>query len=261
MSHSGSMDDFLRTHRNWDHWDEPMNVDDDPTGWGALPWEPTDRDRQSNKDWDDLYGELRERYWEEVEYEDGYKQNKIKEQLKDSDEREWYEKRQRWIDEYDTAVEWQKTRLPKREYDERKNQIEEHGIGNVKLTPQTHGNFYYLKAEFQPNFHHLTNQATQQKKVLTPEGYHISLSFRRELEQNEDHRAKMDAFLKEHFGMNNGVANFNSHPGKQFNLPRITVSGTGGVYQLAGESKFEKDLYDLTQIGTGKDGLPHISLT
>ena len=56
---------------------------------------------------------------------------KIKEQLKDPDEREWYEKRQRWIDEYDTAVEWQKTRLPKREYDERKNQIEEHGIGNV----------------------------------------------------------------------------------------------------------------------------------
>ena len=71
----------------------------------------------------------------------------------------------------------------------------------------------------------------------------------------------MNAFLKEHFGMNNGVANFDSHPGKQFNLPRITVSGTGGVYQLAGESKFEKDLYDLTQIGTGKDGLPHISLT
>jgi hypothetical protein len=259
------MGEFLRKHDNREHWDRgedvPMEVDDDPTGWGALPWAPTDTDRASNKYWDDFYGEWRTERWEEVEYEDDYGKQKVKEQLRDPDEREWYEKRQQMIDEYDTAAEWQNTRLPKRKYDERKNQIEEHGIGNVKLTPQTNGNFYYLKADFPSDFVHLTNQATQQKKVLTPEGYHISLSFRRELEQNEDHRAKMDAFLKEHFGMNNGVANFNSHPGKQFNLPRITVSGTGGVYQLAGESKFEKDLYELTQIGTGKDGLPHISLT
>ena len=74
------LDVFLREHDNREHWDRGedvhMEVDDDPTGWGALPWEPTDRDRQSNKDWDDLYGELRERYWEEVEYEDGYKQKK-----------------------------------------------------------------------------------------------------------------------------------------------------------------------------------------
>ena len=71
----------------------------------------------------------------------------------------------------------------------------------------------------------------------------------------------MDAFLKEHFGMNNVVANFNSHPGKHFNIPTVTISKTGGVYQLAGESKFEKDLHELTKTGTGKDGLPHISLT
>jgi hypothetical protein len=255
------MDDFLRTHRNWDHWDEPMNVDDDPTGWGALPHAPTDKDRASNKYWDEFYGEWRTERWEEVEYEDDYGKQKVKEQLRDPDEREWYEERQRMIDEYDTAAEWQNSRLPKREYDERKNQIEEHGIGNVKLTPQTNGNFYYLKADFPPDFVHLTNQATQQKKVLTPEGYHISLTYRRELEQNDDHRTKMDAFLREHFGMNNGVADIGKLQGKRFNLPRITISNGGDVYQLVGDRKFEKDLLELTQIGIGKDGLPHISLT
>ena len=174
------MDEFLRNHRNRDHWDEPMDVDDDPTGWGALPWAPTDKDRESNKYWDDFYGEWRTERWETVEYEDEYGEQKVKEQLIDPDERAWYEKSQQMIDEYDTAAEWQNTRLHKREYDERKNQIEEHGLGNVMLTPQTNGNFYYLKADFPPNFHHLTNQATQQKKVLTPEGYHISLTYRKE---------------------------------------------------------------------------------
>jgi hypothetical protein len=255
------MDDFLRTHRNWDHWDEPMNVDDDPTGWGALPHAPTDKDRASNKYWDEFYGEWRTERWEEVEYEDDYGQKKVKEQLKNPVERAWYEQRQRMIDEYDAAAEWQNTRLPKREYDERKNHIEEHGLGTIKLTPQTNGNFYYLRADFPPDFVHLTNQATQRKKELTTEWYHISLSFRRELERNEDHLAKMNAFFKEHFGMNNGVADFDTHPGKLFNIPTITVSTSGGVYQLAGDQKFEKDLYELTKIGTGKDGLPHISLT
>ena len=166
------MDEFLRNHKNRDHWDEPMDVDDDPTGWGALPWAPTDKDRASNAYWDSLYGDWRAEHWEEVEYTDGYQQKKIKEQLKDPGEREWYEKRQRMIDEYDTAVEWQNTRLPKREYGERQNQIEEHGLGNVMLTPQTDGDgwFYYLKAEFPPNFYHLTNQATQQKKYLHQRG-------------------------------------------------------------------------------------------
>ena len=49
-----------------------MNVDNDPTGWGALPWAPTDKDRKSNKYWDEFYGDWRTERWEEVEYEDGY---------------------------------------------------------------------------------------------------------------------------------------------------------------------------------------------
>ena len=138
-----------------------MEVDDDPTGWGALPWAPTDRDRESNQQWDDLWGELRERYWETVPYTDGYGHVGTKEQVKDDEDRAWYEDRKKVIDEYDNAVEWQNTRLHKREYDERKNQIEEHGLGNVMLTPQTNGNFYYLKAEFPPDFVHLTNKPTQ----------------------------------------------------------------------------------------------------
>ena len=255
------LDDFLRNHRNINHWDEPMNVDDDPTGWGALPQAPTEKDRASNKYWDDFYGEWRTERWEEVEYEDEYGEQKVKEQLRDPDERAWYEQRQRMIDEYDAAAEWRNTRLPKREYDERKNRIEEHGLGTIRLTPQTNGNFYYLKADFPPDFVHLTNKPTQQKKELTDAGYHISLSFRRELEQNENHREKMNAFLKEYFGMNNGIADIGKLPGKLVNLPSITVSKSGGVYQLDGDRKFEKELHELTKTGTGKDGLPHISLT
>ncbi len=71
----------------------------------------------------------------------------------------------------------------------------------------------------------------------------------------------MDAFLREHFGMNNGIADIGKLPGKLFNIPTVTVSKSGGVYQLAGERKFEKDLHELTKVGTKKDGLPHISLT
>ena len=67
--------------------------------------------------------------------------------------------------------------------------------------------------------------------------------------------------MREHFGMNNGMADIGKLQGKRFNLPRITISNGGGVYQLAGDRKFEKDLLKSTQIGTGKDGLPHISPT
>ena len=81
MSHSGSVDDFLRNHKNREPWekpvDEPMDVDEDgPTGWGALPWAPTDKDRASNAFWDSLYGDWRKDHWEEVEYTDGYQQKK-----------------------------------------------------------------------------------------------------------------------------------------------------------------------------------------
>ena len=72
----------------------------------------------------------------------------------------------------------------------------------------------------------------------------------------------MDAFLREHFGMNNGVADIDDgHPGRVINLLNITISNGGGVYQLERGRKFENDLYTLTKVGTGKDGLPHISLT
>ena len=50
-----------------------LEVDDegaDPTGWGPLPLEPTDKYRKSNKAWDDLYGDWRDEHWETVEDED-----------------------------------------------------------------------------------------------------------------------------------------------------------------------------------------------
>ncbi len=90
---------LLRTYDNKDHWerveDMPMGVDDDPTGWGALPWAPTDRDRKSNEKWDSLYGAWREEYWETVPYTDGYGQVGTREQLKDEKDRAWYDDRKK----------------------------------------------------------------------------------------------------------------------------------------------------------------------
>ena len=274
MSHSGSLDDFLRTHDNRPHREQrravPRVVDNDPTGWGPLPQEPTEKDRASNKGYDELYGDLRDQYWETVphpnDFGDTHDENGepyTKEQLRNPDERAWYEYRQEMIDNYDAAFEWQNTRIPKRQYDERVQELEQHGLGEVRLTPQVgdDGWFYSLKVDFPPDFRHLTNQATQQKKLATPENYHISLTYRRQLEQNEAHRAQMNAFLKEYFGMNNGIEDIGKVPGKTFILPNISVSKSGGIYQLTGGRKFEDDLYALTKIGTGRDGLPHISLT
>ena len=240
-----------------------MEDDEDPTGWGRLPQKPTDKDRASNKDWDDLYGDWREEHWETVPGFNDFGDPIEKEQLRNPVEREFYEYRQKMIDAYDAALEWQTTRLPKREYDERVQEMERHGLGEVILTPQTDsdGWFYYLKVDFPPNFRHLTSPETQQKKLATPAGYHISLTYRRELEQNEAHKAQMNAFLQEHFGMNNGIADIGQVPGKRFILPNITVSKSGGVYQLDGNRPFERELHALTQKGTGKDGLPHISVT
>ena len=89
----------------------------------------------------------------------------------------------------------------------------------------------------------------------------MSLSYRRELEQKADHLAKMNAILREHFGMENGVADIGTHPGKIFNLPNVRISQSGGVYELIGDRKFEQDMYELAREGTGKAGYPHVSLT
>ena len=67
--------------------------------------------------------------------------------------------------------------------------------------------------------------------------------------------------MKEYFGMNNGIEDIGKVPGRMFNLPNISVSKSGGIYQLTGGRKFEDDLYALTYAGTGREGLPHISLT
>jgi len=113
---------------------------EDPTGWGRLPWEPSASDREWNAYYDSLYGDWREEHWEQVPYVNDKGEEEMKEQLRDPEEREWYERRQRMIDEYDTAREWQQTRIHRRDYEARKAQIEEIGLGNVRLTPQFTGN-------------------------------------------------------------------------------------------------------------------------
>ena len=114
---------------------------EDPTGWGRLPWEPSARDRESNAFLDSLYGAWREEHWEWVPYVNDKGEEDMKEQLKDPEERSWYEMRQRMIADYDIAREWQQTRIHKRDYEARKAQIKEMGLGNVRLTHQFTGNF------------------------------------------------------------------------------------------------------------------------
>jgi len=185
----------------------------------------------------------------------------MKEQLKDPEERSWYEMRQRMIADYDIAREWQQTRIHKRDYDARKAQIEERGLGDVRLIPQFTGDFLSLRAEFPRGFYHLTNASTQRIKEATPEGYHISLSKRDTLKEKPDHLAKMNAFLRKHFGMRNGVADVGKYGGADFNLRHIRVSNRGGVYELVGNSQFERELNELAREGTGQGGAAHISLT
>ena len=87
------------------------------------------------------------------------------------------------------------------------------------------------------------------------------MSYRGELERKADHLAKMNTFFKENFGMQNGVADVGTHPGKTLHLPNVRVSSRGGIYELVGDRKFERDLTELAREGTGKEGDAHISLT
>jgi len=236
---------------------------ENPTGWGPLPWEPSANDRAWNTHWDNLYGPWREEHWETVPTgyvnEDGTEETI--ERLRDPMERERYEWRERMITEYDDALRWRRERIHRRDYDARKAQIEEVGLGKVHIMPQFTDRLFSLRVQFPRNFYHLTNAPTQRAKENTKEGYHISISYRGELQRRPDHLAKMNAFLRKHFGMRNGVADVGKYGGADFNLRHIRVSNRGGVYELVGNSQFERELNELAREGTGKGGAAHISLT
>ena len=155
MAH-GSLDDFMRTHTAVTPAAAGANGeddDDDPTGWGRLPWAPTDRDRKSNADWDSLYGAWREEHWENYAYTDDWGNEQQGQRPRDETERAFYDERKAIIDEYDAAVEWRNKMLPMSEYYKRKRQIETFGLGRVKLIPQLNDDHIFsLRVVFPPSF-------------------------------------------------------------------------------------------------------------
>ena len=133
MAHQ-PMDDFKRNFIHRDPWD--------PTGWGVLPHEPTTGDRHSNNWWDEY--KYDNQYWEDYVRTNDYGEEVQDRRLRNPTERSFYDDRQKWTDEYDTALHWQNTRLRKPYYEYQKKRIERDGLQNVVLTPQITGHLISL---------------------------------------------------------------------------------------------------------------------
>ena len=242
------MDDFLRNYIHRDPWD--------PTGWGQLPYEPTEKDRWSNWEWDKVKQD--DNHWQDYTYTNQYGDEVHDRRLINLTERQFYDDRQKMIDEYDTAVHWQNTRLRQPYYEFQKKRIEQNGLQNVVLTPQITGNLISLRVDFPPQFTHLLNARGLQEKHATDAGFHISLSYRREVEQNPEHRVNINIFLRKYFGLENGLDDIGTRPGMTKNFSRVRVN-KNGIYNLEGTTEFDEDLRELVLEGTAKHEA-HISL-
>jgi hypothetical protein len=247
MAHQ-PMDDFLRNYIHRDPWD--------PTGWGQLPYEPTEKDRWSNWEWDKVKQD--DNHWQDYTYNNEYGDEVHDRRLVDETERHFYDDRQKMIDEYDTAVHWQNTRLRQPYYEFQKKRIEQNGLQNVVLTPQITGNLISLRVDFPPQFTHLLNARGLQEKHATNAGFHISLSYRREVDQNPEHRENINNFLRKYFGLENGLDDIGTRLGMTKNFPHVRVN-KNGIYNLEGNTEFDEDLRELVLEGTAKHEA-HISL-
>jgi len=214
----------------------------DPTGWGQLPSEEHIADLRQRMEHKESYQDDWEKY--QVFDKEG-KETDWGWRLRDETDRWWYEKRKREVKEYEAMKHWQETRLHKRDYDARREQIEEEGLGNVRLTPQITGNLISLRVEFPPEFRHLTNVEGQNQKAKTNANYHISLAYTPDVERDPKLQERLNAFLKQYFG-------------RDVELRNIRVTAKGGGYELEGGTQFEHDLNLLVNAGTGKKS--HISL-
>jgi len=112
--------------------------------------------------------------------------------------------------------------------------------------------------DFPPQFTHLLSAKGLQGKHATDAGFHISLSYRREVEQNPEHRVNINNFLKTYFGLENGLDDIGTRPGMTKNFPRVRVN-KNGIYNLEGNREFDEDLRKLVFEGTAKHEA-HISL-
>jgi hypothetical protein len=230
------MEEILRRYKEGR--DDPMG------GWGALPEEPTETDRWNVDYWDRQYDA-----WEDYEYwDEWYKEWKKGTRLKDPNEWYYYKPRAEKIKNYDDAAWFRASRLPKGPYEARAREISQHGIGRVYMDPQLTGNLISLKVKFPPGFKHLTNKFGQAAKARTDAGYHISLAYKRDIENDPTLRQHVTSFLLKYFGRDKG---------RFFDLNNIRVTD-GGTYELKGDDEFVKDAHALSQAGTKKQA--HISL-
>ena len=140
----------------------------------------------------------------------------------------------------------------------KKKRIERDGLQNVVLTPQITGHLISLRVDFPPQFTHLLNARGLQEKHATNAGFHISLSYRREVDQNPEHRENINNFLRKYFGLENGLDDIGSRPGVTTNFSRVRVN-KNGIYNLEGTTEFEEDLREIVLEGTAKHEA-HISL-
>jgi hypothetical protein len=222
----------------------------DPTGWGPLPddisW------KEKNWLWEKHHSNVPDE-WEEVAVEGGRPEWR----LKDEQHRMWWDQLTEKQSARQGMENWHATRLPKRDYHDRKWEIEHDGIGRVRLTPQITGSLISLRVEFPPGFKHLTNLHGQTLKAEQASGYHISLAYTSGVDKNPELRNLLNTFLRRYFDMD-GVGDIGKVSGKFFNFPNVRVS-RGSTYELSGDDDFANDLRTLVLAGTNKEE-PHISL-
>jgi len=232
-----------------------MEREDPNRGYGEMPEEPTQRERDTVQWWDSWEAQ---KYWEEYKYYDWEGREQTGYRIKDDEERKWYEYRNRKISEYDDAANKRMTRLPKSEYEERKQEIERRGLGPVKLIPQITGKLISIRTEFPPGFKHLSNEESVRKKMEDAASFRMTLTYTPEVEKNETLRDQLNSFLSKHFGISD-YTKINNRDGHIRELKNISVARSG-LYQLQRYDDFTHEIDDLQRAGTGKGGLARVSL-
>ena len=145
------------------------------------------------------------------------------------------------------------TRLPKAEYTTLKHEYESNGMGTLELRLGSNRTLVWLRV-MSDDFRSLNNPEYDRLRKESEEGYHISIAKPSTLYKNGLAQRKFGEFIRKYFG--NGIRGRNTIH-HTFNKVRVAPSS---VIEFEPTNEFEKDLYELTQIATGKEGYPHISM-
>ena len=116
--------------------------------------------------------------------------------LKDPNDQQRYDELSNKDQAYKASVNYAETRLPPREYHNRRFSINKHGIGivGVQYERQPDTSFHYARIHFPRNFHPLTNEECQRRKATAPAGYHVTVGYNTDYTDNPIARAAIDNF-------------------------------------------------------------------